>query len=420
MKDSKKNKIKASLTATKEKRKGQVCKVFEVKVVENHLSKSTKENLNRIFLEAKWLYNFALSQEDIFSVSDKIDKVQVKVKDVFEERELKILGSQMKQAVLDQLKQNVYALAKKKKQGRKVGRLKFTSVLGSINLKQFGTTYRINKNYICVQGIKQKLRVRGLEQTNGYEIANAKLIKSASGYYFKITCYKEKLADKVKSRKPQLGIDLGVKTQLTLSNGIEIKYRIEASAKMRRECQQASGKLLGSKNRYKANQKIAKSYEHLNNKKKDVSNKVVSVLKDETSLISFQNDNISGWQCIWGRRMFNTALGGITTGFRKTPTTTVEVDRFFASTKQCPCCSNKQSVSLDERIFACKVCGYTKHRDWKSADMILDAGIIKIGAERIELTPAESESSTQSILNRLRAIPNVRASLLVDAGSPLL
>jgi len=124
---TKKEQISASIKATREKRKSQDCKVFEVKVDMSHLSKTTCEQIKRVFLEAKWLYNYTLAQENVFDADDKIKEVEVKVKDVFEKRELTILGSQLKQSVIDGLTQNIKNLSKSKKKGIVVGKLNFIS-----------------------------------------------------------------------------------------------------------------------------------------------------------------------------------------------------------------------------------------------------------------------------------------------------
>ena len=416
---TKAEKIKQTKQATRDKREGQVCRVFELKIIENKANKTTQAVFARIFLEAKWLYNHYLAQENIFEQSDKITEVQVKVGDKFETRELKYLSSQMKQSILDKVKQNIYNLSKKKKKGQRVGKLKFKSLVRTIVLKQFGNTYKVDGKYIHIQGIKQWLRVNGMEQTEGYEFADAKFISKPSGYYLHVTCYRKKESRPVRQAKPDIGIDLGVATQITSSNGIEIKYIIEASKRMRRYCARASKKTKGSRNRWKANERVRREYEYLNNIKKDTTNKIVHILQNEANFVMHQNDNIRGWKRIWGRRMFNTSLGGIKAGLKKVPTS-VEVDRFFPSTKMCPECQHKQDVSLDERIFTCECCGFTKHRDWKSAEMIRDEGLRKIGAERTKLKPDESLASTLRMENRLNAIPYVRASLLVEAGSPLL
>jgi putative transposase len=370
MTSDKKNSISNSLKATRVKRVHQDCKVFEVKIDYSHLSKSTRENLKRLFLEAKWLYNYALAQENCFAVSDKTEKLQVKVKDIFEDRELKIISSQMKQSVLNGLQQNIVNLSKAKKKNIKVGRLKFISGYDSIELKQFGNTYRIkNDKRIKIQGIKQEIRVRGLEQIKGYECANAKLIRKASGYYLKITCYRDK-QEKIINKK-QVGIDLGILNQITLSNGIEIKYQVPVAAKkLRRLSRRLSHKEEHKSNWYKSKRKLNKQYEQYNNQKSDIKNKLLNVLKTEFGLIAYQNDCLRGWQRIWGKRMLNTAIGGITAELKKLPTS-VEVDRFFASTKECPVCQHRQNIGLAERIFKCDNCGFEKHRDWKSADCIL-------------------------------------------------
>ena len=412
------NKIKATLKATKEKRVGQSCKVFELKIDVSHLNKKSKEDLKRVFLEAKWLYNFALSSEDVFNFPEKTNVVKIKVKDEFEERELLVLGSQMKSSVVDSLKQNIINLSKKKKKGNKVGKLKFITRCDSINLKQFGNTYKIKGKKIKIQNIKQWMSVRGTDQLHGYEFANAKLVQKASGYYLKVTCYKQKQIV-VTSDKPQVGLDFGIKTQITLPNGIEVKYQIAPPVKkMRKICQKFSGKAKHSSNWYKQKTKLGKQYEKITNQKSDTKNKIMHIFKTEFSLVCYQNENIKAWQRIWGKRILNTAIGGITASLKKT-TTSVEVDKFFPSTKQCPCCQNKEKISLSERVFLCSKCGYKKQRDLKASDMILVEGLRKIGAERIESTPVEMQTST-FILEKFNAIPRVKASFVDDAGSSSL
>lgn len=54
-------KIKDSLKATKERRKVQTIKVFELKVNCHHTSKETFKKLNDCFKQAKWVYNDMLN-----------------------------------------------------------------------------------------------------------------------------------------------------------------------------------------------------------------------------------------------------------------------------------------------------------------------------------------------------------------------
>lgn len=77
----------------------------------------------------------------------------MKVQDTFKTRPLTHLSSQMKQALLDRIKDNIRVLAQLKAKGHKVGVLRFKSRIRSLPLKQYGNTYRIlDKKYVQIQG----------------------------------------------------------------------------------------------------------------------------------------------------------------------------------------------------------------------------------------------------------------------------
>lgn len=417
---TKKEKISATLKATREKRKSQNCKVFETKVDMSHVGVTTLNKIKRVFLEAKWLYNYMLSQENVFAADDKTSEVEVKVKDVFKKRQLTVIGSQLKQSVIDGLTQNIKNLSKAKKKGIRVGRLNFISRYESINLKQFGNTYRIKGCRIKIQGISQWLKVRGLNQiTDGYEIANAKFIQRSGDYYFHITCYSKKEEKPIKI-KQAIGIDFGIKTQLTLSDGLigmELNYASDFPERLRKLYRSLSRKEKHSANWYKNLEQINKEFDCWTNCKKDTRNKILNILEENFGIICYQNDNFRGWQRIWGRRILSTAIGGITARLKKSPTS-VDVDRFFASTKTCSCCHHKQDVGLEERVFVCKKCNYIAPRDFNSGTNILHNGLEKIGVEYTKYTPAEIESSAlNNLMEKFKAIPRLKVSSVADAGS---
>ena len=56
----KNQRIKESLAKTREKRKTQKCKVFELKLDSCHFNSKTKETLKMMFVESKWIYNYYL------------------------------------------------------------------------------------------------------------------------------------------------------------------------------------------------------------------------------------------------------------------------------------------------------------------------------------------------------------------------
>jgi len=162
---TKNERIKVTLKDTKARRKHMLCRVYTVKLDRSHLNKDSLTRLKRLFLEAKWLYNYCVAHPYVFAIDDTITAVSVKVKDQFEMRQLRQLSSHMRQSIIISTQQNIHGLARLKAKGHKIGRLKFKSYVNSIPLKQYGNTYKIiNRKYLHIQMIPQKLRVNGLEQ----------------------------------------------------------------------------------------------------------------------------------------------------------------------------------------------------------------------------------------------------------------
>jgi putative transposase len=240
---TKNQRIKTTLKATKERRKQMVCRVYTVKLDRSHLNQDSVTRLQRLFLEAKWLYNYCVGHPDVFAIDDTIKKVSVKVKDRFELRHLRQLSSHMRQSIIRRTQQNIRGLAGLKAKGHRVGRLKFKSYVNSIPLKQYGNTYRIiNSKYVQIQKIKQKLRVNGLEQLpTNCECANATLLHQHGEYYLAITTYAPREhTPAVVVPVNSIGIDFGVKNQLTLSNGVRIRYKIPVTRRIKQLCKKLS------------------------------------------------------------------------------------------------------------------------------------------------------------------------------------
>ena len=283
---TKANKIKQSLKLTKEKRMLQTPKVFQLKL--QNLSKSDIKTLERLFLEAKWFYNYLIADLNnrLNKQSEKLKEVKVKTPNGFEKRELKLLGSQVKQGIIERIKNSLKTLKKLKEQGYKVRKLQFKSDFKSIPLKQFGITYKIDlkRNRIKVQGVKKWFRVLGLHQIpKNSEIANAYLVKKPSGFYLYVVCYlwKEEVLKEIRRKQFSIpvGIDLGIRYQLTLTTGERFKWYIPETKRLKRLQKILAKKKKGSRNYQKIKRLIQKEWEYIKNKRKDIQNKVISYLK---------------------------------------------------------------------------------------------------------------------------------------------
>lgn len=376
---TKNEQIKESLKATRARHKNMACRVFEVKVIKNKLSKEKMTHINNVFKEAKWLRNAVLASEDVFSFNRDAKVVQVKVGDVYEERPLVAISSQMKQDVVDSLKSEVRGLATKKAKGERVGRLKFKSSFNSISLRQYGVTYRIDfeNNTISIQGMKKPIKVRGLHQiTDDMEIANAKFVRKASGLYFHITTYSERT--NAQSTGAVVGIDFGIATNLTLDNGDEINICVPETKSVKSLSRKVNRSLVkngrnkNSRNHKKRKNKLRRAYERQNKQKKDLANKVVSELLRDYDVIAIQDEMIANWhKGLFGKQVQHSAMGSIKAKLKSNFKTRM-LEREFPSTQKCPMCGENTKHPLDVRYYLCERCGYYHpSRDQKSAETIL-------------------------------------------------
>ena len=376
MSEEKNLKIKDTLRATKEKRSQMNCRVISVKVQENRLSNAKREKLKRCFLEAKWLSNAVIASETL--TLEDTSLVQIKVKDSFETREIKNLSAQMKQSVVDSVKTDVLNLSKAKKKGLKVGKLQFKKECNEINLKQFGHTYAIKgKNKIRIEKIGI-LVVNGLEQINldEVEFANAKLIQKPSGFYIHLTVYSKKQSQS-EIEKEILGLDMGIKDQLTFSNGVKVNFYLEESEQLKGLMRKLSRQVKGS-NQYKQTlNRIKRIYEHYNNKKNDVVNKLNSVLK-QNYIICFQDELLNQWKqkkskrkFSFGRKVQHGILGRVKDKLKKN-TSNRMLESSVPTTQTCPVCGCLTKHSLDKRKYHCSHCGFENpDRDAHSANMMV-------------------------------------------------
>ena len=415
------SRIREKGKATKARRRDMICKVFEVKADASKMSVAQKDQINALFREAKWFRNAYLS--DSSKVNDKNRSIPVKAGDSFEQRELTVLGSHIRQSIIAEIKDNIKTLAALKRKGHSVGPLKFKSVCNCVDLKQYHVTYNIyfDKQRIKVQGIKKHFRVRGLQQIpENAEVANAKLIRKASGLYFHITCYIPKEEKTIPDR--YAGIDFGIENNLVFSDGREpINIRIPESKGTKLATKRMNRALSRNENRksnkhYKRLQKVRRAYEKDANRRKDLANKAVHGILSNYRFIAIQDEMIHNWhKGIFGKQVQHSAIGVIKEELKNSSGVYV-VSRDFPSTQICPECGKLTKHPLKMRSYTCQYCGYHHpSRDEKAAGSILEE------AKRIyRLSGIESVESRGGQTHCTCAESNLHMGKVIacEAGSP--
>lgn len=399
--DRKREAIKATRYATALKREQQICKVYECKIVEKRLNKKQKEELEMLFVEGKWFYNHVLNLHQTGITLKDINSTNIKEIEKFnknKEKEvvrLNYIGSQQKQSIITRMISNQKTIISLVKRGfQKYGNLQFKSELNCIPLKQYGNSYVFKSfNKVRISGISGKLLVRtGNQLQNVDELANANLIKKPDGYYLKVTAYinKENFKEKPSNGK-EIGLDFGIKTNITTSEGEKIDISVEESDRLKKLQKELFRRTKGSNNRYKTIKKIQREYQKISNKKQDKANKIVSKLKQYETIV-IQDEQISNWhKGLFGKQVQNSCMGLIKSKLKQLPQTII-LDKWIPTTKLCPKCQTiNKYITLKDRIFKCG-CGYEFDRDVHSAKNML---VIKnLVFDKLNFIPTEHREVT--------------------------
>lgn len=347
-------------------------KVFKLKL------KGGKKYLNSLFAEGKWYHNWILSHDDLKDVDTKLNTIPVKRGEAFETETLEHLSSQMKQGIYQRVWDNVKGLSARKLNGGRVGRLKFTSELNSIPLKN--QTFSIVGNRIKLQNHKKRIRfVGGKQLPEEMDIRKADLVRKPSGVYLHV-CLKVPSGPKPEP-KGAIGLDMGIADALVFSDGTSINYSADDS-KVRKLHKELSRKKKGSNNWYKARHQLRREYERVDNRKADAVNKLIHSLKGYS--VVFQDEMISGWQKGWfGKQVHRSILGRLKSALQHNPDNLM-LSRSLPTTQLCPECSTLNRMGLEARTYKCD-CGYTQNRDVHAAkNMLIFAGQELAPVERVE------------------------------------
>ena len=372
--------IKETYHATRARRAKMECFTRKLKIDCSHLNNKQKEAIARLFLECKWLANSCIANDcfddDYFKELGGV--VKVKTPKGIEERRFLVLSNQLSRSVIRGLKANLKSLAKLKSKGKKVGRLRYRKQVRSVDFPQYGNSHKIdrNKNRVRLAKIPGWMRVRGLNQLpENAEFANCKLLDKPDGLFIVITCYVHKQPEDF-TPGTTIGVDMGVKTHLTFSDGTKIDALVEESERARGLRRKISRQKPGSNNRAKTIARLEKVLAKDANKKEDIANKIVhELLKNET--VYYQDEQIHDWfkkqgQVRAGKRLQGSILGRVKAKLERNPRA-VMLDRYLATTATC-ICGHKTKHEPNKRIFVCEACGYRDDRDIHAAKNMIRLG----------------------------------------------
>ena len=222
------------------------------------------------------------------------------------------------------------------------------------------------------------------ERVGGARVLRMTVSRRAGRWYAALTVERD---DKPVTKPPRggaVGIDLGIKTLTTLSDGTVISNPrcLAASERRLKMAQKAlSRKVKGSRRRAKARAKVARLHAHVANQRGDAMHKATTWLASTYLHISIEDLNAAGMvrNHHLAKAVSDAAFGEFRRQLEyKTARTGARlhvVDRWYPSSKTCSNCGRvKAKLSLSERVYRCDGCGLVIDRDLNAAVNILVAG----------------------------------------------
>ena len=229
---------------------------------------------------------------------------------------------------------------------------------------------------------------------------------------------------KAKSNNLALGIDLGLKSFLSLSNGLEVKApkpldRLErllirrsrqlSKKQHARTKQEALQGVKRSNNYQKASIKLNKTHRRIANIRGDFLHKTTSCLVKNVQYFCIENLNVQGM--MRNHRLAKAISDVSFYEFKRQLEYKAkyngremhQVDRFYPSSKLCSHCGTlKENLTLNDRVYCCDKCGIHIGRDYNASLNLLSQLKKHIGGVHPEFTPADLTALQEDLaINRL-------------------
>ncbi|MFX0079169.1 MAG: RNA-guided endonuclease InsQ/TnpB family protein [Candidatus Hermodarchaeota archaeon] len=226
-----------------------------------------------------------------------------------------------------------------------------------------------------------RLRLKEKPQIQG-RIISATVSRKADRWFVSI-CVERKITVPRPINGPRIGVDLGIRSLATLSDGTKIKNPQAFTKKLRklkRLSQQVSRKKKGSHNQRKAIIRLARLYWRISNIRMDVIHKLTTYLAKNHSQIVIEDLCVKG---LMKNKRLSRAIADV--GFyefrrqleyktRWYGSEVIIISQFFPSSKRCSQCGHtKNEFSLSERVFKCDNCGLQLDRDKNAANNLVAA-----------------------------------------------
>lgn len=174
----------------------------------------------------------------------------------------------------------------------------------------------------------------------------------------------------------RVGVDLGIKTLATLSDGTvypALKPYKANKTKLATLQRKLARQTKGGKNRDKTKRKIAKLHARIANIRNDATHKLTSHLAKNHSEVVIENLNVSGM--LKNPKLASAIADSGFYEFRRQleykadwyGSRVIVIDRWYPSSQLCSYCGHRQPMPLSLRVYQCGGCSASIERDLNAA-----------------------------------------------------
>jgi putative transposase len=382
--------------------------------------------LNKHFGSVRWTYNYFLNQRKTEYLNNK--KSLNYYDQAAELTQIKKINEWLKEINSQTLQYSLKCLDMAY-QGFFNKRTKFPNFKSKRNKNSF--TIPQNVRYDGTKLIVPKF-LDGIEmimerQIKGI-IKHCNISKTPTGKYF-VSILTELEYQPVSKTNQSVGIDLGIKDFLVLSNGTKIKNHrfLKHYERILAVNQKYLSRKIKQSNRYeKQRLKVARIHEKITNSRMDLIHKTTNNLINQFDIIYLEDLNVKG---MMKNHKLAKAIGDVSWGkfidvleykANWNDKQIIHIDRFFPSSKTCSKCGwiNNQ-LTLKDRNWTCPECNSVHDRDFNAAINILNEGYrknISDGTSDYErgakINPKKLGISHETLKEREPSVPETTTSLV--------
>ena len=235
------------------------------------------------------------------------------------------------------------------------------------------------------------VKIRGYKNINNIsgKLKNATISKEPNGKYYVSVLYEIPDIKTIERPRTIVGIDIGIKKLLTLSDGTtidNIHTQEKYQKRIKRKQRELSRKIKGSINYYKCKKELAILYSKLANSRKYYIHKITKSITDEYDIITCEKLTtremiIKGKENKLSTKIndatFSEIIRQLSYKAKFKGKRFYQINTYYPSSQICSRCDNQDNKykNLNEREYKCTNCGVELDRDFNASINIMFEGL---------------------------------------------